>query len=829
MQNTIEKFLTAIWKVGEVREVRAFDASGYPYFGYFDSPEKAAKAIEKIYQSFIVYITLNPCEKLLLARAANRIKKFSKLKKDSTTSDDNIVELKILLIDCDPETPIKGISSTKEELEQTKRLAEQVILEIGSPFVYGMSGNGHHLLYWHDAKDPQQLKEYLNKLADKLDNAGAKIDRTVYNPSRITKVLGTWARKGDPIDERPHRQSKVIEVNSNSKILSIPPVPEKTAEPKKITTQRTEIFPKNGNGQNHFDVRQFLTTHGIMVKSEKAWKGCTMLVLDECVFDSNHKAGEAAVVIHPDGKLSYQCFHNSCKAKPNTWSDLRQRLGSPKAEPTCKQCQQVILWDNRIPLNADGSDHRKTCPANPNPRKLEISFSAEDQKAIADQERTITEPQKIEIELDKPDKPKTIQLELSKIHETFGYYWKNFEGKTETCKEYVLASFLVSLGCTLGNKVMLRTDRGIRPNMYCVLLGSSTFMKKTTGMDLGTMPISELSEVARKKYELEIQEWNTKKEDAFDRKEKFTDPKPADQSLIYSPELTPEMLLEKMQGKSDGMFVYSEMASLLARLNQSYMSGFKERLTDFFDGRSKPYRRETKSGGTITIENPAPSFLAASTIEWLQAHLQAADLLSGFLARFLFVSRSEYSEIDVPIPPYWELDETWKRLFEKMSTYKGSLTLSQEAANAYSKWYTTFKRWAISQDKFVHSFLGRLQTYCHKIAIVNHFLDCDLAVTDGLQITAKSYELSFHWIDFFAQNILACYGDLTKGHDLNEDKALEIIRLRGDKGRVANHILCKYLNMKAKDVKELMDTLQEKNFVQKVTQGKRVFWKIAAV
>ena len=50
----------------------------------------------------------------------------------------------------------------------------------------------------------------LKNLATEFDNDTVKIDTTVFNASRITKVVGTFARKGLESEGRPYRMARVI-------------------------------------------------------------------------------------------------------------------------------------------------------------------------------------------------------------------------------------------------------------------------------------------------------------------------------------------------------------------------------------------------------------------------------------------------------------------------------------------------------------------------------------------------------------------------------------------------------------------------------------------
>ena len=76
------------------------------------------------------------------------------------------------------------------------------------------SGNGFHLLYRVDlpADDGGTVGKLLGALAARFDTPRVKIDRSVANPSRICKLPGTLARKGDHVPDRPHRRSRVLEV-----------------------------------------------------------------------------------------------------------------------------------------------------------------------------------------------------------------------------------------------------------------------------------------------------------------------------------------------------------------------------------------------------------------------------------------------------------------------------------------------------------------------------------------------------------------------------------------------------------------------------------------
>ena len=114
----IQQTLALLIQPGEVFEVRAPQARERrtsPFqatvSGYFDHPDKAALAIA--YWSGKapgLYLTINPTDPALLARANNKVI----FKARHTTSDAEIIRRRTLLIDLDPGRPA-GISSNVAE------------------------------------------------------------------------------------------------------------------------------------------------------------------------------------------------------------------------------------------------------------------------------------------------------------------------------------------------------------------------------------------------------------------------------------------------------------------------------------------------------------------------------------------------------------------------------------------------------------------------------------------------------------------------------------------------------------------------------------------
>jgi hypothetical protein len=80
----------------------------------------------------------------------------------------------------------------------------------------------------------------------------------------------------------------------------------------------------NGAGIGKFDVEGFLAKHSISIKRIESYQGGRRIILQQCVFDADHKGTGAAIIERETGALGYKCQHNSCSDK--TWADLRKLL-----------------------------------------------------------------------------------------------------------------------------------------------------------------------------------------------------------------------------------------------------------------------------------------------------------------------------------------------------------------------------------------------------------------------------------------------------------------------------------------------------------------------
>jgi len=309
---------------GEVLEIRIPKAGKHKTIsGYFNDAGKLADAVIGLADEHFagIYFTVNPVKADLLARASNRYVKYA----ETTTSDADIIALHWLPVDLDAKRPA-GISSTYGEheaaLQNAREIRSRLIEEQGWPagaFVLGDSGNGAHVSVKIDLPNMPEnvvlVKDCLEALDFLFSDETIEVDTTSQNPARIWKLYGTMARKGDNTVERPHRLAKLLEV---------PDAPETVTREKlealAAMLPEQEEQPMTYAGGQGFDPVAYCQTHNLQVHHTKSYKGGTLVVLDECIFDSNHRLS-AVIIGWPNGARTYRCRHKSCLSKH--WKDAK--------------------------------------------------------------------------------------------------------------------------------------------------------------------------------------------------------------------------------------------------------------------------------------------------------------------------------------------------------------------------------------------------------------------------------------------------------------------------------------------------------------------------
>lgn len=215
----IKKAVGILKPDGQIFEVRIIHGKKVSS-GYFKDAEKLLLQLSKTdLKNANVYITLHRVHEGCSARMQWERFLESDGKTIPTTSDSDITAYSYIPIDLDPVRPA-GISSSEEELQAADELRYQIAAYMKdqgfNKSIQAFSGNGYHLLY--EFNEPKSKKATgfvqgcLNRLDELFSNNRCKVDTGNFNPSRVFKLYGTLAQKGRNTKDRPHRISKILEV-----------------------------------------------------------------------------------------------------------------------------------------------------------------------------------------------------------------------------------------------------------------------------------------------------------------------------------------------------------------------------------------------------------------------------------------------------------------------------------------------------------------------------------------------------------------------------------------------------------------------------------------
>ena len=369
--NEITHALRLWFQTGDVFEVRVLDAVSADYrrehieSGYFDYDHISAvpEALKRLLSFRGVYVTVNPVNPALLARAVNRLRPAGR---NPTTADTDIVRRRWLLIDCDPRRA-SGVSSSNAEHESALDKAREIrggLSSLGWPEpVLTDSGNGAQLMYRIDlpADDGELVRRVIGEIA-KASSEQVAIDTSVHNPARIWRLPGTMNCKGDSIPERPHRMARILNEPQDIVSVSLEQIRDIVSYQRKDSQadvpddERKHIIPA-------FDLDSWIAQYCPELGSPQPWKGGRKWIFPVCPFNEAHTDKSAVLIQESSGAVAFKCHHNSCSG--NDWRALRELR-----EPGCYDRREKadsdvdlsgILKPNRI------EKQEKEAPLFPNP------------------------------------------------------------------------------------------------------------------------------------------------------------------------------------------------------------------------------------------------------------------------------------------------------------------------------------------------------------------------------------------------------------------------------------------------------------------------------
>lgn len=373
--------------------------------------------------------------------------------------------------------------------------------------------------------------------------------------------------------------------------------------------------------------------------------------------------------------------------------------------------------------------------------------------------------------LDQPNGALQDQRELiDKAVPKVGWLWEYFAyagESTDSPEIFHLFAGLSALSAVIGRNVYLPFgDGNIYPNTWIVLVAGSSFFHKSTALAIPTRIVRIVNE-----------------------------------DLILPNEFTPEVMVAGLQTQPSGLFVWSEMKSVLAMMNRPYMEGTREMLTDLYDC-PDIYVRKLKNQ-SYRIEAPVLSILAASTVDWLVSGIKQNDIAGGFTARFVFVpAMTKSRDIALPQPTNHQRRNQMASALQRCAQVEGMVDISN-IRSQYETWYYQHvaELDTLPMREALAGFYSRLSVYTLKFAML-----LEVSKTQDTLISEETLNEAIAITDYLKRSIRYLveheFNTTREGADLEK-----LYRIIAGKPGIERNDLLRHSHMAARTFNPLLDTL----------------------
>ena len=349
---------------------------------------------------------------------------------------------------------------------------------------------------------------------------------------------------------------------------------------------------------------------------------------------------------------------------------------------------------------------------------------------------------------------------------------------------YHVAAGLAVIASAVENRVYLPFGgERIYPNIWALLLGPSSFFRKSTCISKARKTLSR-----------------------------------AHPDALLPDEFSREALLKKLSSRGQGLLTYSEFSGALATFGKDYMSGTKELLTDLYDCPASYSRvvgqTEFKAVGICL------SLLAASQTGWFLEKLKGVDMRSGFIARFSFWPAFDKKRfIAIPPEPDTQLsNDIVKRLQALTHIRPQPCVLNRAVQDRYTSWLERHERELHGHPRCddLSPFWSRLSIMTMKFAMV-----LQLARDAAPEIELDAMERAIGLTDFLKRALVHLFAEEFAFTREDQDRKKVLRHVRAKPG-IWYRDLMRACSMQKFQMDRVLETLGAEEHVEKRQDGKRV-------
>lgn len=389
---------------------------------------------------------------------------------------------------------------------------------------------------------------------------------------------------------------------------------------------------------------------------------------------------------------------------------------------------------------------------------------------------------------------KAVSLDTGILNAFYSEYISLFEDCSDAPTEFILTSLLPSLGAAISSSRWISWgNKNIYPNIWTMLVGPSTLVRKSTSINIGL-------------------HFNNER-----------DVKQVGRSYILPNDGSFAALLAVLEREKQGVLKHSEVASLIEGMGKGYNNNMKSLFTDFFDVPGV-HKIHLKGEEDLIIERPIFSMATGTTINWLKQNITRNDCESGFLARFLFCVRDRRKKsIAVPAVPDPKKMEDMRKTYDIIFSLPPSeITLDASYKEVYTAFHGDVERLFANPllDTATKSLLSRLQTdYFLKLTII----ECVLGNT--VVATALEAERVRSMMEYYIGQAISAMDQIMRTErSKSEVKVLEYLRERGRASSTDLYHLF-HNNIHTDNLNTIMKALMDAGLVRSGKDGKTKYYE----
>ena len=324
MKNKIEQFLELMMVGRPCVELRTVKP---PKFKMFSDVTEASNWAVAENSDKDVYFTINPhsCDV------------------EKAVADRDVTRRAWILVDIDPAREEGHPASDDERsaaidmAQRCKNLLEAMGVSEDSSVLVS-SGNGAHLYLRVDLPNDDESKNMVRDILRFLNDTvipdpdyHCVVDQSVFNAGRISKLVGTFARKGVEIEGRVHCKAEVLykpDVVTVTPVHVLRDIAGRTAAPSEQTGNKVSTLVQTN------DPYSWLTDNRIPLKDDVARpkdEGHALLWEIVCPFHPESHNGAYVRWYKENHSIVFGCHGNRCLGRPNI-EYLRKLLGDEFVE-----------------------------------------------------------------------------------------------------------------------------------------------------------------------------------------------------------------------------------------------------------------------------------------------------------------------------------------------------------------------------------------------------------------------------------------------------------------------------------------------------------------